>query len=86
MPACKLSPNILCNTCKAQGHISPICLKAVARAVSQDGAADHTQDSHQLALTYDPSQQSAPGYYATANLVHAMYGSSHNMPTPELPL
>ena len=84
MPACKLSPNISCNTCKAQGHISPVCLKAVARVVTQDGSADHLQYSHQLALTYDPSQQSSPGYYATTNPVHAMYGLAHNMPTPEL--
>ena len=87
LPACKLSPSITCNTCKTQVHISPICLKAVARAVTHNGSNDHAQDLHQLALTYDPNQSAAPAqYYATANPVHAMYGSLHNMPTPELPI
>ena len=85
-PACKLSPNISCNTCKAQGHISPVCHKAVARDVTQDGSADKLQDLPQLAHTYDPSQQGASGYYAAANTVHAMYGSALNIPAPELPL
>ena len=88
IPACKLSPTITCNTCKSQGHISPVCLKAVARVTSQDGpSAQQQSDSadSQLALTYDPSIPAA-GYYATANPVFAAYGNPHNLPTPEVPL
>ena len=89
LPACKLSPTITCNTCKSQGHISPVCLKAVARVTSQDGPSTQQQSDStdsQLALTYDPSSPTAAGYYATANPVFAAYGNPHNLPTPELPL
>ena len=84
MPACKMSASITCNTCKAQGHISPVCLKVVARTVSSQSAQPE-QNSGQLALTYDSSQTAASSFYAPAS-AQVFHGAAHNIPTPQLPL
>ena len=84
MPACKMSASITCNTCKAQGHISPVCLKAVARTVSSQPTQPE-QNSGQLALTYDPSQSAASSFYAPAS-AQVFNSAAHNIPTPQLPL
>ena len=83
MPACKMSPSITCNTCKAQGHISPVCLKAVARTVSQ--SAQPEPNPSQLALTYDSGQPAASSFYAPAS-AQVLHGAAHNIRTPQLPL
>ena len=81
----QLAPTAVCNSCKNQGHIAPVCLKAVARSTTaQDSTVSADSPSAPLALTYD--SPSALVYYASANPVYAAYGSSHNLPTPELPL
>ena len=74
MPACKLSQNITCNTCKCPGHISAACGNSGARVVQGDSSLPHIPN----ALDYFP---------ATSSYVGASYtASGHNRPTPELPL
>ena len=76
MPACKLSPNITCNSCKNPGHITAACGNSGARLVQSDS----NQLSHiPNALDYFPA--------ATSSYVGASYSASgHNRPTPQLPL
>ena len=76
MPACKLSANITCNTCKNPGHISSACHSGTTRAIQGDNSLQHIPN----AIDYFPAS-------ASSQYVGASYtASAHNRPTPELPL
>jgi|GEM_PF-5807221 len=67
MPSCKLSPNIICNTCKQQGHVNAVCGKNVnARSVQQSSGSGSNpapmsaQQIHQLQMQQLTQQQQTP--------------------------
>ena len=78
MPACKMSPSITCNICKAQGHMAAVCSKTSARVIQGD---QNQQQQQQIpAIDYFPQG-------AAAQNVGSSYAvSSYNRPTPEVPL